>query len=79
MFTPNEYLYTVYAKTIPGYESMEKWEIYAHAVNDFMRKASDFGYNDQPVRERVSFRDFVTGKKDEISVNGKTFYWPPRN
>ena len=36
-FIPNDYLYTEYAKTIDGYEKMEKWEIYAHAVHDFMR------------------------------------------
>jgi len=43
VFVPNDYLFTVYAKTIPGYEKMEKWEIYAHAVNDFMRKEGQFG------------------------------------
>merc|ERR1711957_119879 len=32
IFVPNDYLYTKYAMTIPGYETMEKWEIYAHAV-----------------------------------------------
>ena len=25
VFVPNDYLYTEYAKTIPGYENMEKW------------------------------------------------------
>jgi len=25
IFVPNDYLYTVYAKTIPGHEQMEKW------------------------------------------------------
>ena len=37
IFVPNEYLYSEYAKTITGHETMEKWEIYAHAVNDFIR------------------------------------------
>ena len=37
-FVPNEYMFTEYAKTIQGHEKMERWEIYAHAVNDFMRK-----------------------------------------
>ena len=75
---PNEFLYTEYAKTIPGYETMEKWEIYAHAVRDFMCREGGFGTNEQPNRECVSMELFVGGKKDEITVNGKTFYWPPR-
>ena len=47
VFVPNDYLYTEYAKTIPGFEKMEKWEIYAHAVEDFMRTHGNFGTNDQ--------------------------------
>ena len=43
IFVPNDYLYTVYAKTIPGYEKMEKWEIYGHAVQDFMKREGGFG------------------------------------
>ena len=30
------------------------------------------------MREKVSLQHFVWGQKDEITVNGKTFYWPPR-
>ena len=47
VFMPNDYLYTEYAKTIPGNEKMEKWEIYAHAVEDFMRTHGKFGTNEQ--------------------------------
>ena len=78
IFVPNDYLYTVYAKTIPGYEKMEKWEIYAEAVNDFMRRAGGFDANTQANREKVNMQQFIWGEKDEITVNGKTFYWPPR-
>ena len=70
-------MYTEYAKTIPGYENMEKWEIYAHAVHHFLSEQGGFGYNDQPVREKLSLQKFVTAEKDEITVNGKTFFWPP--
>ena len=38
IFVPNDYLYTEYAKTVAGHETMEKWEIYAHAVRDFLQK-----------------------------------------
>jgi len=47
IFVPNDYLYTEYAKTIPGHEKMEKWEIYAHAVHDFLRREGGFGFNEQ--------------------------------
>ena len=42
-FVPNEYLYTEYPKTIPGGEKMERWEIYAHAVEDLIRREGGFG------------------------------------
>jgi len=77
-FVPNEYLYTEYAKTLPGHEKMQKWEIYAHAVEDLIRSQGGFGKNEQPLREKISFQEFIWGLKEEITVNGKTFYWPPR-
>ena len=64
VFVPNDYLYTEYAKTIPGYEKMEKWEIYAHAVEDFMRNHGKFGKNEQALREKVNYQKFVWGEQD---------------
>ena len=78
VFVTNEYLYTEYAKTLPNYQQMERWEIYAHAVEDFIRKQGKFGKNEQQLREKVSYQKFIWSLKDEITVNGKTFYWPPR-
>lgn len=52
-FIPNEYLYTEYAKKIPGGDKMPKWEIYAYAVNEIIRKKGGFGKNDQAAREKV--------------------------
>ena len=37
-FVPNEYLFNEYSKTIEGGDKMEKWEIYAAAVNDLIRR-----------------------------------------
>ena len=45
IFVPNDYLYTEYAKTIEGYEKMEKWEIYAHAINEVIRLEGGLGQN----------------------------------
>lgn len=78
VFVPNEYMYTEYAKTLPDYKNLEKWQIYASAVEDFMRTQGKFGKNEQQLREKVSYQKFIWGQKDEVTVNGKTFYWPPR-
>ena len=45
-FVPNEYLFTEYRKTIPGGEKLERWEVYAHAVRDFISETGGFGLND---------------------------------
>lgn len=76
-FIPNEYLFTEYAKTIPDYERLERWEIYAHAVRDLITTHGGFAKDDgQSVLEKFSLNDFCFGVKDEITVNGKTWTWP---
>ena len=70
IFVPNDYLYTEYAKTIPGHEKMEKWEIYAHAIRDFITREGGFGQNEQALREKVSLQKFVWGQTDEITIKG---------
>ena len=79
VFEPNEYLFTEYAKTIAGYEKMEKWEIFAHAVRDFMCQEGKFDLGKETLREKVAFEKFVEAKTDELTVSsGNTYYWPPR-
>ena len=57
---------------------MEKWEIYAHAVHDFMKKMGGWGDVYQANREKLKLQNFLWGVTNEIEVNGKKFYWPPR-
>lgn len=79
VFVPNDYLFTEYAKTISGYEKMEKWEIYAHAVNDFIQKEGQFGVGTEQLREKIKLQKFVWRDTDEITpASGNTYYWPPR-
>ena len=36
-FHPTDYLFNEYAKTLENHEKLEKWEIYANAVNEMLR------------------------------------------
>ena len=58
---------------------MEKWQIYAHAVRDFIKIQGGFGDCEQSVKEMFGMRKFLYGNVDKIEVNGKTFHWPPRH
>ena len=61
IFVPNDYLFTEYAKTLDGHEKMEKWEIYAHAVNEVIRLEGGFGQNLQQTRDKVAYQKFLMG------------------
>jgi len=82
-FVPNDYLYHEYASTMVNDDksatTLERWEIYAHAVEDVMRKQGGFGTNQQALREKIALQKFVWGKTDSIQVNGRTFSWPPKS
>jgi hypothetical protein len=55
IFVPNDYLFTEYKKTIPNNENMEKQDVYAHAMRDFLSVRGGFGLNDQPGRDRLNY------------------------
>ena len=57
---------------------MERWEIYAHAVEDLIRREGGFGFYNQQLREKLNLCHFLWAWKDKLEVNGKTFYWPPK-
>ena len=69
-FVPNDYLFNEYSKTIEGGDKMEKWEIYASAVNDFIRKEGNMGVNEMPSKYLKLNKEFIHGKVDEIEING---------
>ena len=76
VFVPNEYLYTEYAKTIPGYESMKKWQIYAHAIRDFLCRESGLEKTNRTMREGFDYRKLMFGQIEEVEVDGKIVKWP---
>jgi len=72
MFEPNEYMWKKFADS-----SKEKWEIYANCMQEIFNTERKLPVNPQPSREKVNYQEFLWGQKDEITVNGKTWYWPP--
>ena len=72
-FTPNDYLFTEYAKTVDGGEQMEKWEIFAHAVNEIIREGGNLGINEESNKDRLDYQKFLAGRTNKITINGKTF------
>ena len=71
-FLPNEYLLKTHAD-----KGKSEWEIYAWAVRDAMCKAGNFKKIQADSRDKQLYKDFMTGKTDEIVANGKTFTAPP--
>ena len=57
---------------------MEKWEIYAYAVRDMMAKAGKLKKSTKTGQDHVNYTLFMTGKRNEVTFEGKTFYWPHR-
>lgn len=73
-FKPNDYLFNEYAKTLEGYEKMERWEIYASAVNEIIRTEGGYTVHNQAIREKLAYLSFMKGEIDELKINGETFY-----
>ena len=68
IFQPNEYLYTEYRKQIPDGDKLERWEVYAHALRDFMSNQGGFGLNDQPLRDRIGYQKYMFRQKNSVTV-----------
>ena len=45
VFAPNEYMFTEYRKTLPNADKLERWEVYAQALQDFLVETGGFGIN----------------------------------
>ena len=64
-FLPNDYLFETHAD-----KGSEKWEIFAWAVRDAMSRNCNFGKTDTDAKDKQIYRNFITGKTNEIEVNG---------
>ena len=52
-------------------------EIYAWVVQDVVSKVSGLPKANQQARDKAIYKNFMTGKTDEIEYNGKKFTAPP--
>lgn len=71
-FMPNEYLFKTHAD-----KGSSEWEIYAWAVRDAMSKVSGKPLIEVDPKDKVIYKDLMTGKIDSVEKNGKTFEYPP--
>ena len=55
-FKPNKYLLDKHRK--PG---QKDWEVFAWAVRDIMAKHGGLKLNDQPLAEKILYKDFMNG------------------
>ena len=71
-FLPNDYLFETHKD-----KGESKWEIYAWAVRDAMSKISGKPKIEVDARDKILYKDFMTGKIDRIEKNGKVIEYPP--
>ena len=71
-FKPNDYLYEKFAD-----KGKTKAAIFAWAAREVMAKAGNLPTIEVTSREKAIYKDFMTGKTDEIEANGKIFTAPP--
>ena len=77
---PNDYLFTEYRKTLPNGDKMEKWDVYGHALRDFMSTQGGYGLVEAPARDKLNITKFYTGVTNEVTPTMAdppiTFYHP---
>jgi hypothetical protein len=67
-FLPNDHLFSKFAD-----KGTEKWEIYAWAVRDVMAKFGGFQLSQLSNNDKIKYKNFMRGKTDVVSFNGKTW------
>ena len=69
---PNDYLFEKFAD-----KGKTKAEIFAWAARDIMGKVSDCEFSEARARDKAIYKDFMTGKTDELKAGEKVFKAPP--
>ena len=72
-FTPTEWMLDNHkAKS----ENGQDWEIFAECVREAMAHHGDFILDKRAIRDKLAYEKFMCGHDDELTVDGKTFYYP---
>jgi len=71
-FKPNDHLYETHKD-----QGKEKWEIFAWATRDVMCKFGGFQKATQSNSEKILYKNFMSGKTDELTYAGKTWIAKP--
>ena len=69
---PNAYLFEKYAG-----KGSTKAEIFAWAARDIMAKVCNCELSEARARDKAIYKDFMTGKVDELKAGDKLFKAPP--
>lgn len=72
VFKPNEYLLKTHRD-----KGKDDWEIYAWAVRDIMARHGGFEKCEMPIRDKLVYKDFMSGKTDEFSYKDMHFSAEP--
>ena len=67
-FTPTKKMLEMHAD-----KGSEDWEIFANCVREAMAKQGNFKLNNQPVKVKNEYENFVTGRIDEVQIEDKVF------
>jgi hypothetical protein len=66
-FVPNAYMLDKHR------DKGKDWEIYAWCVRDAIAKAGGFGLCDQGFKDKILYENFMLGRTDTCTYNGKTW------
>lgn len=72
-FTPTEWMLD--NKKEKG-ENGRDWEIFAECVREAMSRHGDLILDTRSIRDKLAYREFMSGYVDELIIDNKTFYWP---
>jgi hypothetical protein len=59
-------MFTEYRKTLPDGDKLEKWDVYGHALRDFLSVQGGYGLVEIPARDKMNLTLFNTGVISEI-------------
>jgi len=84
-FSPHQLQLTIMPEFVPTEWMLDNhrdkgeddWQIYAECVREAICKQGNFQKCDRPIRDKLHYENFMRGEKNEVEIDGKTYYYPP--